>query len=269
MQPSTSSKAIAGAAVWLAGSGLACSAISEAAPVNAIEGAIYACAGQPLSIEGRLQALNAAQWLVAEDTPNARDYFGHLLASQYGFPTFLLDQVRAKALVAREDVAPPASAVFWRSESRLKGEALAEGKAINVEAVIASAKEHDASVELYLTLGDVHAVLQVLALRRGNSFQDFHLFCNLFLAQPLDEDFIVRSLPEAVKPADVRKERTYKPTYSGTLLSYSTTSGYAGEVTYVDATTLAPLKAYQSRFGSKAKISTILNFDSLNVPLQN
>lgn len=265
MQPS-SSKAIAGVAVWLAGSVLVCPALAETAPVNAIEGAIFACAGQPLSIKKRLEALNAAQWLIADDTPGTREYFGHVFASGYGFPAFLINKEQLEALISREDVASPASAVFWRSESRLKGETLAKGKAVDVEAVIASVKEHDASVELYFTLGDVHAILQVLALRRG---KDYHLFCNLFVTQPLDDAFIVRSLPEAVKPADVRKERVYDPGYEATRISYNTTSGYTGELMHVDATELAPLQAYQSRFGSKAKISTILNFDSLNVPLQN
>lgn len=229
-----------------------------------------ACAGAPVSLDTRLNALNDGGWQIAEDTPETRASFGRVIASGYRFWSFTISDKQRKAAIDGQDTAPPISAVIWQQASgKPGGVQLTPGKPVDVEAALAKAREHGGTVEAFFTFGDGGTVLHVLALPNGNSVKHFTLFCDLFTPEQLKLADMPKLLPKAVKPADLRSERKYEQQYEVTLISYRTTSGYAGELTYLDAATLESLKAYQTRTGSQAKISTILGFDSRSVPLKN
>jgi hypothetical protein len=245
-------------------------AIAEPVETGAKAAAFTACAGAPMSLEVRLKALNDAGWKIAEDTPETRDLFGLIFASGYRFWSYTISNKHRKAALEGQGSPPPISAVIWQqANGRPGGVQLKPGKPVDVEATLASARENVGKVEAFFTYGDGGTILQVLALPSDINVESFTLFCNLFTSEQLDLGNIPKLLPKAVKPADLRSERKYEQQYELTLISFRTTSGYAGKLTHLDATTLEPLKTYQTRTGSKAKISTILSFDSRSVPLKN
>jgi hypothetical protein len=246
------------------------SAMAEPVEGGATASVFSACAGAPVSLDARLNALNDGGWKIAKDTPETRASFGLVIASGYRFWSFTISDKQHKAALDGQDTAPPISAVIWQQASGKQGGVqLTPGEPVDVAAVLAKAREQGGTVEAFFTFGDGGTILHVLALPNGNSVEHFTLFCDLFTPEQLELADMPKMLPKAVKPADLRSERKYEQQYEVTLFSYRTTSGYAGKLTHLDAATLESLKAYRTRTGSKAKLSTILSFDSRSVRLKN
>ncbi len=230
--------------------------------------AFYACAGQPVSIEKRLDAMNAANWVIADDVPAVRDLFALTFASgvQHHWVQYET-KFKESALAGRSESIP----VSWLAPTVPKDGPvglITAGQPVNVEAVVKFADEGHALGALYFSIGAPSALLRMTLYPVEGLAQGYLLICDLYLAQPITEALIETLLPADVKPADLRKERISlnHVTYH---ISYNTTSGYAGKLAYVDATSLDQLAAYRARFGSKTLLSTILTFESRNVRLKN
>jgi hypothetical protein len=233
-----------------------------------VEAAFYACAGQPVSIKTRLEALNAANWVIAGDSPAVSNLFALAFASRFKYFWVPGEGRQREAALAGENGPPLVSRVEPTGSQDEKGAKLIGGEPANVDGIVRYAKKFRAQAVLYYASADETAVLRMLLLPTGTLKTDYFVNCDLYLSAPLTDAEIESYLPANLKSADLRKERK-RLEYEALLISYSTTSGYMGKLTYVDADDLAKLKAHLSRFGSAAVLSAIIGFESRNIPLTN
>ncbi|WP_413873599.1 hypothetical protein [Albidovulum sp.] len=250
----------------LAASTMPCPARSESVGDGAIMAAFHACAGQPVSVKARLQALNAANWVIAGNATPDSDLFALAFASGYKMVWMPGEEKQREAARAGGSARPLVSRVEPSDGADVKGARLPGGEPANVEAVVSYMGKYHGSAVLYYETADASAALRLLILPQGGLTSRYFLNCDLYLSTPFTLSEVDRLLPDGLKPADLRKERKYL-NYEEHLIMYNTPSGFAGKLTYVDATELARLETHVSRYAPAAVLSSIFEFESRNVSM--
>jgi hypothetical protein len=241
---------------------------ANAEPPSYITAAFSACLGHPATIEERLQGLNDAGWIVANDNQLNSEMFGLSIAAGYGFLEVgsWVDQDQFEQ-TGRIDPVPPSYLRGLREGNRV-GVKLGPGQPVNVDGFVDFAQGNGAMAFLNLVSSTSPAVLSLVMYPDSRSANRYSVYCSLFLADPITRSEIDNNIPPGVRQADLRKseQHTDHTTY---YLSYATTSSMRGEVTYEDARELDEVAAFHARHNLTVELSAILRLETPDVRLSD
>lgn len=232
-----------------------------------VQAAFYACAGQPVSVESRLQALTHANWMIAADTAPANDLFELAFVSGDGRVFVPGETAAQNAALSGAPARPLVSRVAAGNGQKAAPARVPGGSLADVKAIVEYLSRTGGVATLYYITADASSAMRLLIYPKSSASSGYFLHCDLYLSAPLTAAEIVSFLPQNLLQGDLRKETKRLQTYEKQLITYSTTAGYVGDLGYIDATKLAPLTAHMARFGRKNVLASIVAFESRNLLL--
>jgi hypothetical protein len=264
MQRGIWGRTCAAAAIGLAATALPRSASSDGIADGPLQAAFHACAGQPVSIQDRLEALNAANWTIADDTAAAGDLFALAFVAGRSGP-FVRGEGNAHDAALAGGIARPLVSRVEPGDEAPTG-IVPGGRPANPGAIVAYIREHSGAAVLYYMAPDESAALKIFIFKQSATRSGYFISCTLHSSVPITRADVEDLLPDELGPADLRTALR-RANGEEHVITYATTSGYSGKLTYIDASGVSTLETYRSRFNTAASLATVVAFEAENLLL--